>query len=238
MATVAQLVELNDTNAGNILGPLTSTSVTPTAGDQLVVFALASGCVDDTATLTESAGGGTYTQVEVLAWSGVASRIFCFVRDTLVEASPPARTFSITFPADAPTGVTLSVQRVIGLTRAGTSAVRQAASFKDVAATTPAVAMDFAIATANPVIAFMGHGSGLPGVTLPTGFSSVDTHQYTTPNIGSETSKDESGNTSSTVTWGSAAAGNWGAIVTELDTSAAGASSLVWQPAASSLYSR
>ena len=127
MATVAQLVELNDTNAGNILGPLTSTSVTPTVGDQLVVFALGSGCVDNTATLTESAGGSSYTQVEVLAWSGAASRIFCFVRDALVESSPSARTFSVTFPADPPTGVILSVQRVIGLTRAGTAAVRQTA---------------------------------------------------------------------------------------------------------------
>ena len=81
--------------------------------------------------------------------------------------------------------------------------------------------MDFAIDTANPVIAFMGAGASPPGVTLPAGFSSVDTHGYTTPTIGGQTSKDESGNTSSTVTWGSVFREAWGAIVTELDTSAA-----------------
>ena len=98
---VSQLTELG--SSSNITGPFTTPSFNPAIGDQIVVVIQATATTDDTVTVTESAGGGTYTLALVQSWSGTSSRMYVYVRTALCAATT-ARTISATLPADAATG--------------------------------------------------------------------------------------------------------------------------------------
>lgn len=219
MATIAQLVELGDST--NTTGPYTTGSFSPAIDDQIVVVASFTATTDNTLTVTESAGGGTYTLVAVQEWSGTGNRMFVYIRTALCAATT-SRTISCTLPSDAATGATIQVLAVksMGTGRAGLTAVKQSGKNKGGAASTPAVTMGAALNTNNATLIGFSNSANPPGITLPSGFSSIDTVGFASPTTGSEVSKDESGNTSTTLTWGSSSATAWGAIVVEFDQTA------------------
>lgn len=225
MAAVAHLGSLADT--GNTL-TYTTGSFTPTAGDLLVVLAAVTATVDGTATLTESAGGGSYTQITWSPstdnqWGGTGNRMYVFVRTALIPASPAARTFTLTLPADAGTGAQVTVVRVTGMTNTGSSAVRQLKGAKG-SGTTPSLTFGSAPLTTNPIVGNLINGANPTGITIPGSFTSLgNANGFATPTTGFESIKVDSGFTSTAVTWGTSSATAWGALALELDASGAAA---------------
>jgi hypothetical protein len=59
-------------------------------------------------------------------------------------------------------------------------------------------------------------------VTEPTGWTEHADTGYNNPTSGMEVASRDSGFTSTSIIWGSNSASNWGAIIAELDSSAAG----------------
>ena len=219
MASVAHLGATGSTsNASSYV----SGSFSPTQDDLLVVCVVATGTLDDTATLVESAGGGTYSLIDALAWNGTSSRLYLFVADQLVGASPPSRTFTLTLPTDAATGCSISVERVVGVTEVGAAAVVQAKSLKGSTGTTPELTLDAAIDTGNPVLLACAVNVVPSGLTEPSGFTEIADPTFSNPTTSLEISKADSGVTASTITWGTSSPGSWGAMCVEFSVSGGG----------------
>ena len=234
MAAVAHLGGAGDTSNASVY---TTTSVTPTAGDLLVIIITASGTTDTTATLTESAGGGTYTQQAFQNYAGTGNGNFLYVGNQLVGGSPPSRTFTFTLPVDPATGIAWSVERVTGMTKTGSTAVRQVtpndANNKGSTGTptiTGTGAFPSTTLTSNPIIVGCGIGVNPAGLTPPASFTELIDTGYATPTIGLETASVDSGQTITTVTWGSGNTVTWGALGIELDSSGNPASLLYAPP--------
>ena len=219
MASVAHLYSLADT--ANSLSYV-SGSFTPTEGDLLVVGVVAANETDATATLTESAGGGTYTLLLSQQWSGTASRLFVFIADQLVGASPPARTFTATFPLDVSGGCVFLVERVTGMTLAGTAAVVQSVGKKDGNASLPTITFAAACDTANPVLCFFTVFQNPPTVTVLSPFVELVEASHASPATGTQAVAVDSGFTGDTITWDGLSSGGWGMIAVELDASGCG----------------
>lgn len=234
MSAVAHRAGAGDTS--NALA-YTIASFTPTAGDLLVIVIAAVATTDNTPTLTESAGGGTYTLRATQDWAGTGNRLFIFVANQLVGASPPARTMAFTLPADAATGIVYSVEAVTSITKVGAAAVKQVtpnnAANKNSTGTpaiTGAGAFPAACLTTNPVIVAAAISVNPAGLTPPATFTELVDTGFATPNTGLETAKVDSGFTGTTVTWGSGNTVAYGAIGIELDASAAGGGSFTGTP--------
>lgn len=216
MAAVTHLgATASTTDASSYL----SGSFTPAIGDLLVVYVAASDSVAATTTLTESAGGGTYSQVGRATKRTSLDSLYVFVRNTLCETTV-ARTFTWA-TGDPATGAVIAVAKVTGMTRAGLGAVRQSAAANNgVAAGTPTTTFPAAALTGNPYLAGCSNGANPAGLTPPaSAVERVDTG-YATPVTGLEYASRDTGFTGTAVAWGAASATVWGAFSVELDTSA------------------
>jgi hypothetical protein len=110
VATVVQRAEA-DSSSNTTSYTLPGAAFTPVEGDQLVIGLVCSATTDDVPTLVETAGGGTYSLVHSQPWSGTSARLYVFVRDTLVGASPAARQLTLTL-TDAATGCAMEAMAV------------------------------------------------------------------------------------------------------------------------------
>lgn len=238
MASVAAAVgDINST--ANQLGTYSSAvAFTPVAGDLLVVVSSFSATTDNTVACTESAGGGTYTQVAMKEWNGTGSRMYVHIRDALIGASPVSRQIRLDLPADAATGCVATVLRVTGMTKAGLTAMLQSAVAKN-SASVPGITFGAACQTGNPVLSYYATSSANPPATTLPGSpfnSSFQSGGYSTPTNGGQVLKSDSGFTGTSITYGSSDAGAWGMIGIELDSSAGGSTvngTAVSNPAAS-----
>lgn len=195
---------------------------TPALSDLLVVLVATSGSIEPTAAgaITDDRSG-TYYKANFATRSGAASSIYAFVRNTLV-ASAVGHILTFTCTGDAATGCCILVYRVSGMTRAGSSAVRQSAFTSGIAAAgTPAATFGVACLTGNPVIGVVGSAANPTAVTPPASFTEPATFDtgVGTPAQGIEGCHIDSGFTGTTVTWGSTSSGASGCVVVELDTS-------------------
>lgn len=220
MATCTFAVGTADTGAT----PNTSGAFTPSANDLLVAFVVASDTTQATATLTNSAGL-TFTQFLRATYRTSADSVYGFVSDALVS-SATSQTVDFDTASDAATGTIIFVFRVSGMTRTGLSAVRQSGKGDNGAAfANPSASFSGAALTGNPVLGCVGNSTS-PGTISPTvtpGFTEPAGGDlgYSTPTTGGEVQFINSGFTSSTLTWGGNSASAWGALIVELDTSAA-----------------
>lgn len=121
MATVSSLV--STTNTSNV-SSYTSGSFIPAQGDLLVVFAIVSATLITGATCTASANGITFTLVDSTEGDAGNDRLYMFVADQLVPASPVSMTVTVDTGADPGTGSAINVLAVSGMSRTGLGAVK------------------------------------------------------------------------------------------------------------------
>src|SRR4051812_27159152 len=103
------------TGSTSNLSSYVSGSFTPAARDLLVVATLSSGVTGQVASLTASANGITFTQVDVGTRASLDD-MQLWVADQLVPASPSAMTLTYG-PGAAATGAFIAAARVAGVTR-------------------------------------------------------------------------------------------------------------------------
>jgi hypothetical protein len=206
---------------------------TPAVNDLIVIVTAHTGYTGVIAPTDNNADGlGTYTQIGSNAVKvASADRMQFWVRDALV-GSATSTTFT-TAPGTT-TGGGLAVLKVTGMSRAGASAIRGSGLQSNQAAGgTPAPALPAAATGTNPLIGAVFNGVNPATMTPPATF---DTERgeggYNTPATGLEVASDDTGNTDTTVTWGSTSGGTtqFCSFVVELDsTAAASATAPGWQ---------
>lgn len=202
--------------------PNDSGAFTPALGDLLIVLIVATGTGDATATVTNSAGM-TFSLVLKATYGGSAHAIFVYVANALVT-SAISQTITVDMPADPATGTFIFVNAVAGMSRVGTNAIRQSAKQDSQAAGTPAPAFAVAALTGNPTLGIVGNLTNPATMTPPTGWTEdagTGDRGYTSPTAGAEYAFRNSGFTGTTITWGSASDTEFGALIVELDASAA-----------------
>jgi hypothetical protein len=195
-----------------------SNSFTPAAGDLLVVFVVATNTAD-TGSMTDSQSLG-FTKIGHASFSSNAHRVYAFVANALAAASSMTVTFSCA--SDGATGSVLAIARVSGMSRTGSSAVKQSdVTHNGAAGGTPETIFPASALSPNPTLGLVGNLSSPAGVTQPTNWTEQVDTGYSTPTTGGEYVSRNGGFTGTTITWGSTSATVWGAISVELDTSAA-----------------
>lgn len=225
MATSTHLATVADVND---LSTYTSASFTPAASALLVVGFMGSGVsgVSGSAAVTSSANGITFSRIRTATRASVDD-VHLFVADQLVPASPVAMTVSMA-PGAAATGCIGWVHAIVGLTRAGATAVRGSAGSANAAAVAPTSSLPAAALTANLVATYTWNATNPAGMTPPTSFTEpVIDVGYATPVRGGSYAVRASGHTAAAVTWGSTSATASANIAVEFDTSAAPAEARV-----------
>lgn len=198
-----------DTTAGNTsnVAAYASASFTPTVGDLLVVLANVAGTTTAAPTCTASANGITFTLFDVQAHNVSANRLYRFVANQTVGASPAAMTVTVNTGADAGTGALITVLGAQGMSKVGAAAIRQftgADNNHATGGTTPSVTLAQAPLTTNPVVAHTGNLTGTgTGLTPPSGWTEYSDASFSTPTTGMEVCGIASGFTGTTITAGS-----------------------------------
>jgi hypothetical protein len=220
MATVTHLGDQGFTT--NVAAYTTTTGWTPAVGDHLIVFVSVTASAGASPTLTESAGGGTYTLVGRAVKATSLDTLYCFVRDTLCE-STTSRNFTFNASgADAATTCIFSMEKTTGMSRAGIGSIRQSdPTDNGAAAGTPATVFAGVTLTENPCIGAVANSTTPAGMTAPGSFSELADVGQSTPSAGLETVSRNSGHTSATITWGGTSASTFCAFSVELDASEA-----------------
>jgi hypothetical protein len=216
MATVTHAA----TATWSTTGGTTTNTHTPAVGDLLVVVAATSGLAGGTTAVTDNNadGNGTYTQVDVDRTGFSTTGVLTFwVRNALIGS---ATSTVVTAAQVGSSGGGLDVFRVSGMSLTGSAAVRQSSGQSSGAsAATPAPVMGAACLTQNPVIGAVCCGTNATTNFTPrTGYTEASDVGYNTPATGLETMFRNSGETGTTLTWGSAAPSIFADIVVELDT--------------------
>ena len=193
------------------------TAFTPAAGDLIVAMARA-GATAVAGDMTSDVGI-TFTKLDHVLYNASGARVYVFVANEFATAVSTTLTFTCT--GDAADGCVRMAARVSGMSRTGLAAVRQYKKQENAAAGTPAPAFDAACLTTNPTIACMGNLSNPAGMTQPSGWTERADSGHTNPTSGGYYASRDSGFTGTTVTWGSASATDFGAMIIELDASAA-----------------
>lgn len=229
MATIAQAVAPLASTSNVTSYP--SSSFTPSVNDLLVVAVWISDHLTQDATPLSSSAGYTFTQALTVTGQSGAGRLCVFVANSLVTAAA-AQTVTYNAVADAGTGAIIVPHRVTGMTLTGASAIKQANGTSDMASgSTPAVTLTAAATTTNPLLGVVaGTGSNPMAVTQPAGWTEFAEVGYNTPASGMENCHRDSGETASTITWGSNMFDVAGAIVVELDAGTGAAPARPHQP--------
>jgi len=223
MAAWGLLGSIFDTNSGTH-----TVTATPAVGDLIVIVIQGSNYIATTAPTDDNPDGlGTYTNVDRCAYNSNASTARVFVRDALIGN---AASTIFTHAPGTTTGGGLAVFKITSMSRAGASAIAKSGRQDNASSgTTPTVSWTGggSASGSNPVLGAVVHISTTP-FTKPSTFDTerVDA-SYTTPNCDIEIATDDTGNTDSTVTWGSNYAGGGGAVIVEFDSTAAGTA---WNP--------
>lgn len=189
--------------------------------DELIVIFVAGTATLANGTVTDSLGG-TYTDCGTANKNSSADEAHVFVRDALISSNT---TMTVTWDcsADSATGCIMFMVRVSGMSRTGSSAIRQFANQNNQAGGgTPAPSFAVAALTGNPTLGFIFNATNPAGMTPPTSWSELRADAgYGSPTTGGEYVVRNSGFTGTTITWGSTSASAFCAMIIELDTSVA-----------------
>lgn len=172
-------------------------------------------------TVTDNFAGGTYTQVASCTKNASADSMWVFVRDNIVWMDFLVTTSVVITmtPVATDTGGGLACLSLSGAYRTGAGAVRQVGTQNNVASGTPTVAMPSgAMLATNFVFGAVMTGSNVTtNVAQPALWNEDTDLGYNTPATGLEVAyRASEGDTSSTVTWGGAAASAFCSVAVEL----------------------
>ncbi len=216
MAAVATISggNIQNTNSGT-----KAITVTPTVGDLLVLIAFHTGNTSAaTPTDDNAGGGGTYTKIASATKVSSGDTLTFFIRDALITSG--TSTIITHAPGTSSGGGTL-VLRVTGMSKVGAAASVQTAKQDNTAAATPAPVLGAAAKGTNPLIGAVMSGTNPAALTKPATFDTEALDNgFNAPITGIEVVKDDTGNTDTTVTWGSATVTEFCSLVMELDASA------------------
>jgi len=220
MASVTHRVTTPDT--GNT--PNTSGAFAPAVGDLLIVFvtkeASALSSPMASADLTSSVAPTGFTLIRNQGHQSSAAHVGVFVANGLT-VDTTSRTVTIASGSDAGAGTNITVYSVSGMTRVDANAIRQSSGQTDQSAGTPAPVFGSAALTANAVLGCIYNATNPAGLTPPSGWTETAAADsgYTTGQVsGIESCFRNSGETGTTITWGSASASAFASIIIELDT--------------------
>lgn len=216
MAAVSLLGNTINTTAG-----AKSVTATPAVGDLILIFVVVSG--DSTFSAPTDNQSGTYTQIGSTLNNNSDIYGAWYVRDSLI-ASGTSTIFTLSNPG-SDTGGGLAVIKVTGMTKAGSSAVRQSKIGGQGGSTATPVATGSwtsAKLTTNPVVGAVINFSNPAGLTPTTSYSELLDTGFSTPAVGVEIQKIDSGDTTSTMSWGSGSGSSWVCMGVELDASSSG----------------
>lgn len=201
-------------------GTKASTSATYNVDELIVVFVANTGNVaPPTLTDNHADGLGTYTNITSALKNASADKMFVFVRNALIGSTAAA---VITMTPGTTTGGGMIIARVSGMLRTGTNAVRASGNQENQAASgTPAPVFPQAALTANPCLGAIFNGTSPATLTPPGSWTEQKDLGYSTPTSGIEVATRDSGETGTTITWGSTSGSAFCSLIVELDTSAA-----------------
>lgn len=194
----------------------TSASFTPANNDLLAVIVRVTGSSLAAPTLVSSAGT-TFTLVSLESF-GVGGTMYFFIANALSTNTAQTLTYDCT--GDAATSCFIKPFRVSGMTRLGTSALRQEVVEEFPTTTTIDPVFASAPLTTNPIICAVATGDLTAALTSPSSFSTAVHDTGSTPNASLWSCKSDSGITSETLTWGGTLSGTALAMHWELDVSA------------------
>lgn len=215
MATVTHLDTVPDT--GNT--PNSSNAFSPASGVLLVVFVTKEASVAmASADLTSSVAPTAFTLIRTQLYRSGADIFGVYVADGLTT-NTTSRTITIAGGTDAAAGTILSVYAVSGMTLTGANAVRSQGGQSDQAATgTPAPVLNQAALTANCCLSAVANATNPAGITnAPASWTKSQDVGYTMGAVtGMATAFRNSGETGTTITWGTASASIFASIAIEL----------------------
>ena len=201
-------------------------TATPAVNDLIVIVTVATGNTATT-TPTDDNSSGTYTLIATAVKAASADTMAVFIRNALISS---AASTIFTHAPGTSTGGGLAVHKVTGMTKTGATAAKQSANQNNQgSAGTPAPVFGSAVLTANAVIGSVLSNTNPAAMTPRTSFTETVDTGYSVPATGVEIISINSGETGTTMTWGSATLTAFCSLVVELDTSAAGAS-LIFNP--------
>jgi len=208
-AFVADAITFN-TTAGD-----KTVAITPALGDLLVVIAANTGTTTDPTVTDDRAG--TYTRITGCTKNTSADEMHIYVRTQLCQLTS---SHTITEGVGgAGTGGGATVIRISGMEKVGANAVRQSATQDNQAAAgTPAPVLARPVLTESLVIGAVFNATNVAALTQPANWTERRDVGYATPTSGLETATDDSGETGTTITWGSTSASAFCSLVAELDT--------------------
>jgi hypothetical protein len=215
-----------DTAAGN-----KTVVATPAVGDAIIVIAGTSGLAGGTISMGDNqAVASTYTQIDV-DYTGFSTTgvLTAWVRNSLITA---AASTTWTATQTGSSGGGLSVLRISGISIVGLGSIRGCGGQSTgTAGTTPApvllgrIGTTFsgtqAALTGNVVISAVANGATAASMTVRSSpaYAEDFDNGYSTPGTGLCVSHINSGETASTITWGSTSATAFASIAFELDAS-------------------
>ncbi len=209
------------TSLGSLLNTTASPHTvvaTPAVDDLIVVVVWSSKTSDPVPTLSDdnADGLGAYTEIVRFYDTLRDHYVGIWIRNAKIGS---ATSTTFTQNATTDTGGGLHVFKVTGMSKVGSAAAKQSASAIFASGGTPAVTMGAAFLSANAGIAGLSNGTNPAGVTQPASWTEPLDTGYNTPTSGSEDATRDSGETGSTITWGSTSASVGSAVVVELDAS-------------------
>jgi hypothetical protein len=215
VATVVSGVSATSTTDNTAL---TSASFTPNADDLLIAVGMVKGHFNQSGHVFTDSQALGFTQITFARFNGSTDSITIAVANAFAANS--GMTVTLTPSSTTCTGLALSVLRVTGMAYAGLTAIRQS-SFQSnqAAAGTPAPAFGVISLNDNPTIGAVGNGTNPAGMTPPASWSERHDIGFATPDGGLETCNLNKAFSGTTVTWGSASASAFAALIIELDAS-------------------
>ena len=203
-------------------------TATPAVNDLIVIVAAASGTNETnaaTTAVTDNNSSGTYIKLadSGSAGAGASPRITIWVRTALV-GSGSSTVFTATQANSSGGG--LAVCKVTGMTRVGLEAIRRAGVAFGATSTTPTVVCITPFLTGNACIGGVVNEGNPATLTQPGSWSELGDLGYNSPTSGLQVASRDSGETGSTITWGSTSGSAWRAVAIELDVTALSGSTL------------
>lgn len=213
MATIAELgTRIFNTSSGT-----KTVTATPAVGDLIVLVCAHTGNTTTTTPTDNNADGlGTYSLITSALKATSADKLAIYVRNKPIGS---ATSTVFTHAAGTSTGGGVAVFKLTGISKQSTYAALQSAVVNNQSAGTPTVTMGAAINTGNPCLGVVFNATSPAGMTARASWSESNDVGYSTPTTGMECMVRASGETGSSIAWGSSSASAYCAIVVEFDTS-------------------
>lgn len=212
-ADIVLLGSTLDTNSGTH-----TVTATPLPNDLIVIVTRSSGNTATTAPTDNNAKGGVYSLGTNALKNTSADQLAIFVRTTFIQYTVST---VFTHAPGTSTGGGLEVYAIRGMAKVGASAIKQFTQQVNQASGTPAPVFGSNVTTGNPVISAVFNGTNPGGLTARSAPAYTrDTNAgYATPTSGANTMHITSGETATTITWGSSSASAFSSVAIELDMS-------------------